>query len=46
MQALTARYGPAPQAFVIVPIVGAFFIDIMNAGVLTVFLSVPFMGGG
>jgi ESS family glutamate:Na+ symporter len=46
MQALTARYGPAPQAFVIVPIVGAFFIDLMNAGVLTVFLSLPFMGGG
>ena len=45
MQALTRRYGPAPQAFVIVPIVGAFFIDIMNAVVLTVFLSLKFTGG-
>lgn len=46
MQALTQRYGPAPQAFIIVPIVGAFIIDIMNALVLTVFLSLGFMGGG
>jgi hypothetical protein len=27
MQALTRRHGPAPQAFVVVPIVGTFFID-------------------
>src|SRR6185312_5760806 len=30
MQALTRRYGPAPQAFLVVPLAGAFFIDIMN----------------
>jgi len=46
MQALTRRYGPAPQAFIVVPIAGAFFIDIMNALVLTVFLSLRFVGGG
>ncbi|HEY2757156.1 MAG TPA: sodium/glutamate symporter [Pseudolabrys sp.] len=46
MQALTQRYGPAPQAFIIVPIVGAFLIDLMNAIVLTIFLSLGFMGGG
>ncbi|MGE0154831.1 MAG: sodium/glutamate symporter [Reyranellaceae bacterium] len=46
MQAITQRHGPAPQAFIIVPIVGAFLIDIMNALVLTVFLSLAFMGGG
>jgi ESS family glutamate:Na+ symporter len=45
MQAVTQRHGPAPQAFVIVPIVGAFIIDLMNALVLTVFLSLGFMGG-
>jgi ESS family glutamate:Na+ symporter len=45
MQALTQRYGPAPQAFIIVPIVGAFLIDLMNAIVLTIFLSLGFMGG-
>jgi ESS family glutamate:Na+ symporter len=45
MRALTQRNGPAPQAFVIVPVVGAFFVDLMNIAVLTGFLSLPFMGG-
>ena len=44
MQAVTRTHGPAPQAFVIVPVVGAFFIDLMNAVVLTGFLALPFMG--
>ena len=44
MQALARRHGPAPQAFLIVPIVGAFFIDIANAMVLTLFLSLDLMG--
>ena len=30
MDALTRRFGPAPTAFLIVPIVGAFFIDFAN----------------
>jgi ESS family glutamate:Na+ symporter len=46
MQALARRHGPAPQAFLIVPIVGAFFIDIINAVVLTFFLSLEVMGFG
>jgi ESS family glutamate:Na+ symporter len=46
MQALTRRHGPAPEAFIIVPIVGAFFIDILNAVVLTLFLSMGAMGFG
>jgi ESS family glutamate:Na+ symporter len=46
MQALARRHGPAPQAFIIVPIVGAFFIDIINAVVLTGFLSLGMMGLG
>ena len=41
---LVSHHGPAPQAFPIVPIVGAFFIDIVNAVVLTVFLSLDMMG--
>ena len=45
MQALTGKYGPAPQSFLIVPLAGAFFIDLMNAALLTVTLSLPFMGG-
>jgi ESS family glutamate:Na+ symporter len=31
MDALTRRYGPAPRAFLVVPMVGAFFIDFTNA---------------
>jgi ESS family glutamate:Na+ symporter len=45
MQAITAKYGPAPQSYLIVPLSGAFFIDLMNALLLTAILSLPFMGG-
>jgi ESS family glutamate:Na+ symporter len=45
MQALTRRYGPAPLAFLVVPLSGAFFIDIANAIALTAFLLLPMMGG-
>lgn len=31
MDALARRYGPAPRAFLVVPLVGAFFIDFFNA---------------
>jgi ESS family glutamate:Na+ symporter len=30
MSAVTKRYGPSHLAFIIVPLVGAFFIDIAN----------------
>jgi ESS family glutamate:Na+ symporter len=39
MEALVARYGPAPRAFLVVPIVGAFFIDFTNGIVITAFLN-------
>jgi ESS family glutamate:Na+ symporter len=39
MEALVERYGPAPRAFLVVPIVGAFFIDFTNALVITLFLN-------
>ena len=45
MQAITGKYGPAPKSYLIVPLAGAFFIDLMNAAVLTVMLALPFMGG-
>jgi ESS family glutamate:Na+ symporter len=45
MQALTAKYGPAPKSYLIVPLAGAFFIDLMNAFLLTLILALPFMGG-
>ncbi|QYJ86287.1 sodium/glutamate symporter [Shewanella mesophila] len=39
MGALVSRTGPSPQAFMVVPIVGAFFIDIVNAIILQGYLS-------
>jgi ESS family glutamate:Na+ symporter len=33
------RYGPAPKAYLVVPLVGAFFIDFLNALVITFFLN-------
>ena len=45
MQAITNKYGPAPQSYLIVPLSGAFFIDIMNAFLLTGALALPFIGG-
>lgn len=38
MQSVTNRFGPAPYAFVIVPLVGGFFIDLVNALVIELFL--------
>jgi ESS family glutamate:Na+ symporter len=40
MRALVERYGPAPTAFLVAPMVGAFFIDFANALVITFFLNV------
>jgi len=45
MQALTRRHGPAPQAFIVVPVTGAFLVDILNVIVLTSLISLPFVGG-
>lgn len=39
MGTLVERYGPAPKAFLVVPMVGAFFIDFVNAIIITVFLN-------
>lgn len=40
MQTITDRYGPAPRAFFIVPLVGSLFIDFINSGVITMFINV------
>jgi len=37
MQAVSERYGYAPQAFILVPVVGAFLIDLANAIVISGF---------
>jgi ESS family glutamate:Na+ symporter len=42
MQAVTNRFGHSHVAFLIVPMVGAFFIDIINAIVIKLFLALPF----
>lgn len=39
MEALVERYGPARRAFLLVPIVGAFFIDLFNAIIITGFVN-------
>lgn len=39
MQALTDRFGPSHKAFLIVPMVGAFFIDLVNAAAIKGFLA-------
>ena len=44
MQTLTERHGPSPLAFLLVPIVGAFFADIANAAVLQAFFALPSLG--
>lgn len=42
MQAVTDRYLPSHKAFLIVPMVGAFFVDIVNATILQIFTKLPF----
>jgi ESS family glutamate:Na+ symporter len=39
MGALVERYGPAPKAYLVVPLVGAFFIDFTNALLITFFIN-------
>ncbi|MBB3260268.1 ESS family glutamate:Na+ symporter [Paraburkholderia bannensis] len=41
MQAVTARFGHSHLAFLVVPMVAAFFIDIANALVIKLFLALP-----
>ncbi len=39
MGSIVNRFGPSPQAFMVVPIVGAFFIDIVNLIILQGYIS-------
>ncbi len=39
MTAVTQKFGGAPRAFIVVPLVGAFFIDIANALIIKYLLS-------
>lgn len=40
MEALFSKYGVAPKAYFVVPLVGSVFIDLVNAALLTVFLNI------
>jgi ESS family glutamate:Na+ symporter len=40
MKALVERFGAAPKAFLVVPMVGAFFIDFTNALIITLCLNI------
>ena len=44
MKAVTMRHGASALAFLIVPMVGAFFIDIVNAMVIQASLALPAFG--
>ncbi len=39
MQAITNMYGPSHKAFLIVPLCGAFFVDLINATVIQMILK-------
>lgn len=40
MQSVTENYGPSQKAFFILPVVGAFLIDITNTFIITLFASI------
>lgn len=39
MESIVERFGPAPRAFLVIPMVGAFFIDFTNALIITTFMT-------
>ncbi len=39
MSAVTKHYGPSPLAFIVLPLVSAFFVDLANAFVIQFFLG-------
>ena len=40
MSAVTKRYGQAPLAFIVLPLVSAFFVDLANAFIIRFFVSI------
>ena len=39
MSSVTKRYGPAPLAFILLPLVSAFFVDLANAFIIRFFVA-------
>ncbi|MCJ8169323.1 sodium/glutamate symporter [Atopomonas sediminilitoris] len=46
MNAITDKFGPSSKAFLVIPLLGAFFIDIANASVVQFLLSLPLFQAG
>ena len=46
MNAVTQKYGPSFKAFLVIPLVGAFFVDILNALIIKWFIGLPIMQKG
>lgn len=45
MNALTNRFGPSPKAYLVIPLLGAFFIDIANASLVQLLLELEVFTG-
>jgi ESS family glutamate:Na+ symporter len=41
MDQVTSRFGPAPRAFLLITLAGSFFVDLANALIVKVFLTLP-----
>jgi ESS family glutamate:Na+ symporter len=41
MNAITSKYGPSPKAYLVIPLIGAFFIDLTNALIIKFFVGLP-----
>jgi len=44
VQAVAERYGHSPLAFLLIPVMGAFLIDVANALIIQGFLTLPWFG--
>ena len=45
MRAVTTKYAHSAKAFLVIPLLGAFFIDIVNAIVLQIYMESPLFAG-
>ena len=45
MNAVTSKYGASKKAFLVIPLLGAFFIDLVNALVIKFFVALPIISG-
>ena len=44
MEEVTSKHGPSPRAFLLITLVGSFFVDLANAVVTKAFLLLPMFG--